>query len=341
MNKKTLREGKFIPLTRSHVTFWFKDAAGYSEKYLALIKQALQKSHFPELNLEEVEVIVGGGCLSGSSKERFNGLSVYSNKKELRALRCLYKASEFSNLLHVSMIVYTLPAGLIQRLVYAFLPFLLSLPVISFFFRKKDPTLKEIEYAEVLDNLIGMAGKEAIRNLGVEPLHIVKGEMAEETSDIGTASATSGLGQSSGSKSWLPAVAVAAVVLLVAAAGLMILQGDVNRIFQFNRPKPVVQSPWAMEQARKSDFTRWYQEAENLFAAKEFARALKAYETAKAVNFEDTPQDLDSKIAQCKDQIKAYREPVVTPPTDTTDMQKSIESSRLAVKALEEKIKNE
>jgi hypothetical protein len=152
----------FVPLSRSHVTFWFKDAAGYSEKYLVLVKEALHKSNFPELAIEDIEINAGGGCLSGRAKEKYTGLSVYSNKKDLRALRCLYKATEFGNLLHISMIILLIPSMLPTGCLQSF--------------KKKEPTLKEIEYAEVLEDLIEMAGEDATQHLGVEPVHVVKGK---------------------------------------------------------------------------------------------------------------------------------------------------------------------
>ncbi len=57
---------------------------------------------------------------------------------------------------------------------------------------------------------------------------------------------------------------------------------------------------WQAYQRRQADFAQAYGEAEKAATAKEWAKAIAAYEQAKASDFEDKPEDVDNKLASAR-----------------------------------------
>lgn len=148
---------------RYYFTMWFDSAAGYSDKLLDEVKKAIEKSGFPNISSNPV-IVSSGGCLSMFGSEKFEAIKIVSNKTELDHFGCLYKATEFGNILHISLLFYTdNTKGCVKALQDAF-----KLMFKAFL---GGATIKEQEYQEVFQRLFFMVVHEASSNLGVEAIH--------------------------------------------------------------------------------------------------------------------------------------------------------------------------
>lgn len=155
--------GAKSPVTdRYYFTLWFDNAAGYSDKYLQEVKTALTKSQFPQISFDNVHV-KSGGCLFGLfGSEEFDAVHMESAEEELSDFGCLYKATEFGNLLHISLLFYQKELGFFAQLV-AFIKAILSI-------FSKSSDIRKVEYKEAFTRLLFMSIHVAAENLGVDPI---------------------------------------------------------------------------------------------------------------------------------------------------------------------------
>ena len=171
---------------RFYYTLWLKNAAGYSNKFLTCIQEAVDASAFPEILLERATLHTGGCYLPfidkqfdfGTDKvQSFDGYIFHSLREDLAQQRCIYKATEFGNILHVSILFYNeIPnLGCRERI---------NQPIGCL---PKKQGLLEQEYVEVFERIVWMIIEEAAKRLDEEPLHI-------EKSDRDTPKKSSGLG---------------------------------------------------------------------------------------------------------------------------------------------------
>ena len=152
------------PITnRYYFTMWFENATGYSDQFLNEVKAALQKSNFPQINFQDAHV-KSGGCLGIFGAEQFDAVHIESNQEDLKGMGCLYKSTEFGNLIHVSLLFYAKKRGFFEMLI-SFLKILLSFVV-------KSAAIKEAEYQEVFYRLLHMSIQEAAGKLGADPLQV-------------------------------------------------------------------------------------------------------------------------------------------------------------------------
>ena len=170
------------PLTkRYYFTMWFENATGYSDQFLNEVKAALQKSNFPQINFQDVHV-KSGGCLGIFGAEEFDAVHIESDQEDLKNIGCIYKSSEFGNLVHLSLLFYRKKRGFFALLI-AFIKALFSI------FGKSN-SIKEAEYQEVFYRLLHMSISEAASKLGSDPLQV---EFDPRNSSKTSASGLSGL----------------------------------------------------------------------------------------------------------------------------------------------------
>ena len=153
---------------RYYYTLWYNNATGYAAKFLTSVQEAIETSAFPEILVERKTFHTGGCYLLGKQwdygtekVQSFDGFVFHSLRPDLAAQRCVYKASEFGNILHVSIIFYTELPGCSG-----------SKPGCS----DMRKGLLDHEYEEVFERLVWMIVEEATRRLGDEPLHTEKSE---------------------------------------------------------------------------------------------------------------------------------------------------------------------
>lgn len=144
---------------RYYLTYWFADARGLADKYLGILDECIASANFPEIRVTPVTVTNGSpaGCLSFLHRRwEFNALAIWSTKDQLSHSRCIYKATEFGNILHLSLIFYThLPAGCNRIAAGA------------------TGALGDInlsEYEEAFQRFIWMAVRAAVERLAVTPI---------------------------------------------------------------------------------------------------------------------------------------------------------------------------
>jgi hypothetical protein len=148
---------------RYYFTLWFENATGYSDKFLEEVKKALEKSNFPQIAFKDAHV-KSGGCLGLFGAEEFDAIHISSGQADLKELGCLYKSSEFGNLLHLSLLFYTKKKG--------FFAMLIAIIKAIFSIFGKSSSIKEEEYKEVFNRLLFMSIDEAAGKLGVDPLQV-------------------------------------------------------------------------------------------------------------------------------------------------------------------------
>ena len=143
-------------------TLWYSlNADGFEIKFLEEVKSSLEKSGFPNLAVEEV-TIKTGGFTTGYKNEQFEALQFYSKREDLEANRCCFSATQFGNVMHISIYFITNNEGGCAK----GLSKLLSM--LSGDGRK---SLKEEEYAQAWQDFILMLLNDAIRNLPVQAAH--------------------------------------------------------------------------------------------------------------------------------------------------------------------------
>jgi hypothetical protein len=171
------------PLTnRYYFTMWFENATGYSDQFLNEVKTALQKSNFPQINFQDVHV-KSGGCLGRFGAEEFDAVHIESDQEDLKDIGCIYKSSEFGNLVHLSLLFY-------QKQRRGFFENLKAAIKALFSIFKKSNSIKEAEYQEVFYRLLHMSISEAASKLGSDPLQV---EFDPRDSSKSSASGLSGL----------------------------------------------------------------------------------------------------------------------------------------------------
>lgn len=160
--------------SRYYFTMWFDNATGYSDKFLAEVKKVLQQSNFPQIEYSDAHV-QSGGCMGLFGGEQFDAVHISSKQKDLQDLGCLYKSTEFGNLVHISLLFYTKQIGFFAKLA-AMLKSLFSLFGSS-------SMIKEEEYKEVFNRLLFMSIQEAADKLGVDPLQVEFDSRSNGSSD--------------------------------------------------------------------------------------------------------------------------------------------------------------
>lgn len=176
-------------LSRYYFTMWFENATGYSEQFLDEVKKSLNQSNFPQVEFADAHV-KSGGCLGLIGAEQFDAVHISSRQQDLKDLGCLYKSSEFGNLVHVSLLMYQKKVGFFELLKRIFKLFLTILTMGIF---SKASTIKEEEYKEVFNRLLFMAINEAAGKLGVDPLQVEFDTRSSGSSINGGTSGLSGL----------------------------------------------------------------------------------------------------------------------------------------------------
>ncbi|MBU1342325.1 MAG: hypothetical protein KKE44_06300 [Proteobacteria bacterium] len=78
----------------------YDDAQGYEERYLRYCREFARKTEFPNLIVEEVEMVTGGMF----SKERTPAVVVSFKKSTLKGLGIYFRPQRFGNLVHYSLI---------------------------------------------------------------------------------------------------------------------------------------------------------------------------------------------------------------------------------------------
>ena len=158
---------------RFYYTFWYENATGYSEKFLSGVQEAVASSGFPEIHQERATIHTGGCYLFGNhmdfgatKKQSFDGYLFHSLRTDLAAQRCIYKATEFGNILHISIIFFTELPGCGGN----------KSGCSSF---KKG--LLEQEYEEVFRRLVWMIVEEGTRRIGDNALHTEKSERPDSS----------------------------------------------------------------------------------------------------------------------------------------------------------------
>jgi hypothetical protein len=151
-------------LERYYFTMWYEDARGFAEQVLEYVQDHVHQSQFPDIRITPVTAqskSLGCGCLSflfPKGRFRFDGINLYSEREKLSHSRCLYKAREYGNVLHVSLIFYNhnKPQGC------------------SMFGQQDRQTsndiIEEKEYEEAFHRFIWMLVRRAIESLSSEPL---------------------------------------------------------------------------------------------------------------------------------------------------------------------------
>lgn len=168
---------------RFYYTLWYANAAGYSTKFLQAVQQSVAASAFPEVHQENVVVHTGGCYLLGnhfdfgSKKQSFDAVLFHSLRPDLKNQRCIYKATEFGNILHVTLLFFTEVQGCMAS----------ANPV------KKG--LLEEEYEEVFQRLVWMLLVDATARMGVEAIHVEKSERPNSAGEKKGASLCSLLGK--------------------------------------------------------------------------------------------------------------------------------------------------
>jgi len=150
-------------ISRYYFTMWFENAEGYSDKFLDEVKNALRKSNFPQVEFSDAHV-KSGGCLGIFGAEQFDAVHISSRQDDLKDLGCLYKSTEFGNLVHVSLLTYQKKLGFLALLIK------MIKGILSIF--TKSSSIKEEEYKEVFNRLLFMSINEAAGKLGVDPLQV-------------------------------------------------------------------------------------------------------------------------------------------------------------------------
>ena len=168
-------------MDRYYFTMWFENATGYSDQFLNEVKAALQKSNFPQINFQDVHV-KSGGCLGIFGAEEFDAVHIESDQEDLKNIGCIYKSSEFGNLVHLSLLFYQKERGFFELLI-EFIKALFS----TF---GKSTSIKAAEYQEVFYRLLHMSISEAASKLGADPLQV---EFDPRNSSKTSASGLSGL----------------------------------------------------------------------------------------------------------------------------------------------------
>ena len=168
-------------MDRYYFTMWFENATSYSDQFLNEVKAALQKSNFPQINFQDVHV-KSGGCLGIFGAEEFDAVHIESDQEDLKNIGCIYKSSEFGNLVHLSLLFYQKKQGFFELLI-AFIKALFSI-------FGKSTSIKEAEYKEVFYRLLHMSISEAASKLGSDPLQV---EFDPRNSSKTSASGLSGL----------------------------------------------------------------------------------------------------------------------------------------------------
>jgi len=146
---------------RYYFTLWYEDARGFAGQVLEYVQDHVHQSQFPDICIMPVTAQrKSQGCLSFLTPGgfRFDGIGLYSEREGLSHSRCIYKAREYGNVLHVSLIFYThkKPQGcsLLRQQARQ---------------TSKD-NLEEQEYAEAFQRFIWMLVRAAIESLSSEPL---------------------------------------------------------------------------------------------------------------------------------------------------------------------------
>ena len=154
---------------RFYYTLWFENATGYSTKFLTAIQEAVTASAFPEILLERTTLHTGGCYFLGKQydfgtekAQSFEGYIFHSLREDLAQQRCIYKATEFGNILHISILFYNEVPGCNQNF---------SLGCSS-----KKKGLLEKEYEEVFERIVWMIIEEASKRLGEDALHTEKSD---------------------------------------------------------------------------------------------------------------------------------------------------------------------
>jgi hypothetical protein len=168
---------------------WFENATGYSEKFLDEVKKSLNQSNFPQVEFADAHV-KSGGCLGLIGTEQFDAVHISSRQEDLKDLGCLYKSSEFGNLVLVSLLMYNKKVGFFEILKRLFK---LILTIFTMGMFSKGSTIKEEEYKEVFNRLLFMAINEAAGKLGVDPLQVEFDTRPGGSSSARSASGLSGL----------------------------------------------------------------------------------------------------------------------------------------------------
>ena len=166
MNKIVNIEPKKNNITSRHYsTIWYKDAEGLESKFLDEIKNAVSKSKFPDIIIEDI-TIKTGGCMGQWKDEQFEAVQLYSNRDDLKNNRCAFSATQLGNLLHISLYfiqhVTVNPAG--------------CFPLLNLFNSGGGASLKEDDYKHAFENLVWMVFKEAEKNIPLDPVHIEKAD---------------------------------------------------------------------------------------------------------------------------------------------------------------------
>lgn len=144
---------------RYYLTYWFVDARGLAEKYLGILDECIASANFPDIRVTPVTVTNGSpaGCLNFLHRRwEFNALAIWSTKDQLSHSRCIYKATEFGNVLHLSLLFYTHSSAGCSRLVAG-----------------AQGGLGDInlsEYEEAFQRFIWMAVRAAVERLAVTPI---------------------------------------------------------------------------------------------------------------------------------------------------------------------------
>jgi hypothetical protein len=146
---------------RYYFTLWYKDARGFAAQVLEYVEDHVHQSQFPDIRIAPVTAqSKSQGCLSFlvPGGFRFDGIGLYSEREGQSHSRCLYKAREFGNVLHISLIFYThkKPTGCSTLWQLAR--------------QAKNDNLEEQEYAEAFQRFIWMLVRAAIESLSSEPL---------------------------------------------------------------------------------------------------------------------------------------------------------------------------
>ena len=148
-------------------TLWYaKDAEGFEQKFRDEVKNAVQKSGFPDIVTEDVTVKTGG-CFSPYKAEQFEAVQIYSQKKELESFRCCFTAEQFGNIMHIRIYFIENTKGGCAKLINK---------IISIFEGGGLVSLKFNRYSEAWTDFIGMLFDQAIENLPIKPAFKEKGE---------------------------------------------------------------------------------------------------------------------------------------------------------------------
>lgn len=146
---------------RYYLTLWFEEAKGFSEQYLNEVRSCIIQSRFPEVHIKPATATNhNAGCLAFLFPTfKFDAIAFWSKRDDLEHFRCLYKAKEFGNVLHISLMFYTqVDLGCNQMLSNLFK------------FAQAGDDLEKAEYEEAFSRFVWMVLLEAADRLGSTPI---------------------------------------------------------------------------------------------------------------------------------------------------------------------------